>query len=191
MPVLTRKALEAIKPENYGNYQSLIRSLKETAIHHQGCDLPDPPVSEPSARDPQRMSVVVVQNADGFIECYSGKWIKVRIVQPGEDEFFADEKLPTYMKMRSHGMPKYSRRPNLSPLQCLLEYYQHELGRLKRRDYVIQRIKEKDTDAEISDEGEQSLGGGELPDSADPPQSPEGTGGGTPGDDHGCSDPDD
>lgn len=143
MSVLTKENLEAIKPENYGSYKSIIHSLKETAVHHQGKDLPDPPVPEPSPHDKGRMTVTVFQNADGFIECHSGGWINIRVVQLEEDEVPGDEDLPAYTRVRAYGMPKFSQKPNMTPEECLMVYLQEKLNRNKRVDTVITEFKER------------------------------------------------
>ena len=152
MPIMSREEIIAIAPGNYGPYESLIRSLQETAI--QNSELPDPPVPEPSTHDPNRMRVYVVQYADGYVECYAGNWIKAEIVQPDEGNCFRDEDLPTYMRLRANGFPKFTSPPNLTTKGHAAAAIRGRKLELTRVEQVIDTIKSRPNAKELEDYGE-------------------------------------
>jgi hypothetical protein len=136
MPVLTREAVESIRPEDYQEYQSLIAALKDTVLHY---------VESATEIEMKREAAKVdlFMDRHGNVDCYGEEpmWIRVHHIHDLDE--VADENMPVDRKKKAMATPRFDRKPNLSTNECLHEYLKDLLTQEQRKDFVVQKILDK------------------------------------------------
>ena len=150
MPVLTREAIESIKPETFGEYGNLIASLRDTVLHHV-----ESAVEVEMKREAAK--VYLFMDRHGNVDCYAADPVWVRVHHVHDLDEVADEYMTLDRKKKAMATPRFDRKPNLSTLQCLHEYLRDLLTKQERRDFVVQQILDKAKPA--PSEGATSLSG--------------------------------
>ena len=134
--MLTREAVGSINPDDYGDYRSLIASLRDTVLHHV-----ESAVEIEMKRESAKVDLFMDRH--GNVDCYGGDPVWIRVHHVHDLDEVADENMPLDRKKKAMATPQFDRKPNLTTIQCLHEYLRDLLTQQKRTDFVVQQILDK------------------------------------------------